>query len=339
MKNTKKSVASMVVLVSLALVAVLVGNESIASAAENQINLKAAHVMSELDPYHLGIKRFCDLVTERTGGRMKFTIYPNKQLGAERDIVEGVSMGTIDVAVVTNALCVNLAPELGVLDFPYLFKSKQDAYKLLDSEIGKELLATLTKANIKGLAFMENGMRNLNTVKALVTNPEQIKKMKIRTMETPIHMAAFNAAGANATPVSASELYTSLQQGVVDAEENPLKSIYDYKFFEVAPFITMTEHFYSTVNLIINMNVWKSLSPKDQTIMEKAASEATIYQRERCAIREKEAKELMLKKGVTIFDKVDKNAWEKAMSPVYKDKKLVEKYGYWLEKIKKYSGK
>jgi TRAP-type C4-dicarboxylate transport system, periplasmic component len=125
----------------------------------------------------------------------------------------------------------------------------------------------------------------------------------------------------------------------VDAEENPLKSIYDYKFFEVAPFITMTEHFYSTVNLIINMNVWKSLSPKDQTIMEKAASEATIYQRERCAIREKEAKELMLKKGVTIFDKVDKNAWEKAMSPVYKDKKLVEKYGYWLEKIKKYSGK
>lgn len=339
MKNTKRNTVTMFMLMAVALVTFLVGSESIASAAEKQINLKAAHVMSELDPYHLGIKRFCDLVTEGTDGRIKFTIYPNKQLGAERDIVEGVSMGTIDVAVVTNALCVNLAPELGVLDFPYLFKSKQDAYKLLDSELGKELLATLAKANIKGLAFMENGMRNLNTVKALVTKPEEIVKMKIRTMETPIHMAAFNAAGANATPISASELYTSLQQGVVDAQENPLKSIYDYKFFEVAPFITMTEHFYSTVNLIINMDVWKTLSPKDQAIMEKAAMEATVYQRERCAIREKEAKDLMLAKGVVIFDKVDKTAWKKAMSPVYKDKKLVEKYGYWLEKIQKFSGK
>jgi tripartite ATP-independent transporter DctP family solute receptor len=266
-------VAFFVVLVLVCFVEV---HSAVAGDAQ-KINLSAAHVMSEKDPYHLGIAKFCELVTERTNERIGFTLYPSGQLGAERDITEGVSMGTIDVAVVTNAFCVNLAPELGVLDFPYLFRSKADAYKLLDSEIGTELFKNLERSKIIGLAYMENGFRNLNTRNSLITTPDQIKGVKIRTMETPVHLAAFNAAGANATPVSAAELYTDLQQGTVLGHENPLKSIYDYHFYEVCPYVSKTEHFYSSVNLIINKGVWDSISAEDRAIMRQAAKEATDY--------------------------------------------------------------
>lgn len=322
----------------MALTIVFIGSMGVADAASKNMNLSAAHVMSEKDPYHLGIARFCDLVKERTGGRIDYTMYANGKLGAERDITEGVSMGTIDLAVVTNAFCVNLAPELGVLDFPYLFESREDAYRFLDSDIAAGLFKTLERSNIVGLAFMENGFRNLNTRAKMITTPEQIKGMKIRTMETPVHLAAFKAAGANATPVSAAELYTSLQQGTVDGHENPIKSIYDYNFYEVCPFIAKTEHFYSTVNLIINKGVWDSLSLEDQAIMRQAAKEATVYQRESCIAREAETAKLMLDAGVKIEEGIDKAQWKAAMSPVYQDSKLTKLHSENLKKIRAYLG-
>lgn len=308
-------------------------------AAEATMNLTIAHVMSEADPYHTGAQAFADLVTEKTNGRITFTVYPNGQVGAERDITEGVSMGTVDCAVVTNAFCVNLAPEMGCLDFPYLFQSKQEAYDVLDSEIGEELFKTLEAANIKGLAYMENGFRNLTLTDKCVTDPSEIKGLKIRTMETPVHLAAFNAAGANATPVSAAELVTALQQGAVSGQENPLKSIYDYKFYEVCPFISMTEHFYSSANLIMNLNVWNSLSAEDQAIFEECAAEATKLQRDACAAREGEVKKLMIAEGVQIEENVNKEAWAAAMHSVYEDPDMVAKYGNYLEKIETFLGR
>lgn len=302
------------------------------------MELTIAHVMSEADPYHTGAQAFADLVTEKTDGRITFTIYPNGQIGAERDITEGVSMGTVDCAVVTNAFCVNLAPEMGCLDFPYLFQSKQEAYDVLDSEIGTELFEKLEASNIKGLAYMENGFRNLTLTDKCVTEPSEIKGLKIRTMETPVHLAAFNAAGANATPVSAAELVTALQQGTVDGQENPLKSIYDYKFYEVCPYISMTEHFYSSANLIMNLDIWSSLSAEDQAIFMECAAEATEIQREACAAREEEVKQLMIAEGVQIEENVDKEAWDAAMHSVYDDPSMIEKYGKYLDKIEEFLG-
>ena len=295
--------------------------------------LKIAHVMSEADPYHTGAQKFADLVEEKSGGRIKFEMYANAQLGGERDITEGVSMGTIGCAVVTNAFCVNLAPEMGVLDFPYLFKSHEEAYQILDSEIGTELFKTLEASNIKGLAYMENGFRNLTLIDKTVKEPSEIKGYKIRTMETPVHLAAFNAAGANATPIAASELVTALQQKTVQGQENPLKSIYDYKFYEVSPFISMTEHFYSTANLIMNLDVWKAFSSDDQKLIMECAAEATKVQRDACASRNEEVKGLMLAEGVQIEENVDKDAWAAAMHPVYEDPDMLAKYGTYLEKI------
>ncbi|MBQ6075006.1 MAG: DctP family TRAP transporter solute-binding subunit [Lachnospiraceae bacterium] len=344
----KKTVSLILVLaLSVCMLAACGGNSGTTTAATTGGNaaatttasegktytLKIAHVMSEADPYHTGAQKFADLVTEKSGGRIKFEMYANAQLGGERDITEGVSMGTIECAVVTNAFCVNLSPDMGVLDFPYLFKSHEEAYRILDSEIGTELFATLEAHNIKGLAYMENGFRNLTLVDKTVTDPSEIKGYKIRTMETPVHLAAFNAAGANATPVAASELVTALQQGTVQGQENPLKSIYDYKFYEVSPYISMTEHFYSTANLIMNLNVWNSFSAEDQALIMECAKEATTVQREACAARNEEVKGLMLAEGVQIEENVDKDAWAAAMHPVYEDPEMIQKYGVYLEKI------
>ncbi len=303
------------------------------SADKATLSLTCAHVMSEADPYHTGAQAFCDLVTEKTDGRITFTMFPNGQIGAERDITEGVSMGTVDVAIVTNAFCVNLAPEMGVLDFPYLFQSREEAYEILDGEIGDELFSYLEASNIKGLAYMENGFRNLNTRDKLISSPEEIKGMKIRTMETPVHLVAFNAAGANATPVSAAELFTALQQGTVKGQENPIKSIYDYKFYEVCPYITKTEHFYSSANLIMNLDVWNNLSDEDKAIFEECAVEATQIQRDACAERESECLRMMTDLGVQIEENVDKQAWAEAMHPVYEDANMIAQYGVYLDKI------
>lgn len=313
-------------------------NNASETESTQTLSLRAAHVMSEKDPYHLGMARFVELVKEKTDGRIDIQIFPNGQLGAERDITEGVSMGTIDIAVVTNAFCVNLAPELGVIDFPYLFLSRDEAYKVLDSEIGAELFNYLEKANIVGLGFMENGFRNINTRDKLVTTPAEIKGMKIRTMETPVHIQSFNAAGANATPVSAAELYTALQQGTVLGHENPLKSIYDYNFYEVCPYISKTEHFYSTANLIINKDIWETIPIADQEIIREAAKEATDYQRQSCIDKEIEVEKIMIDAGVTIEENIDKAQWASAMSSVYENPKFVEQYGESIKKINQFLG-
>lgn len=299
---------------------------------------RIAHVMTENDPYHWGVAEFVKLVEERTNGEIKFDIYPFMQLGGEQDITEGVAMGIIDAGLTTNAFSVNLAPELGVLDFPYLFKSKADAYAVLDSEIGKELMTKLEPANIKCLAFMENGYRNLNTVKPIRT-PEDLKGEKLRTMITPIHLAAFNTAGANATPIAGPELFTSIQQGVVIGHENPFRSIYDYKYYEIAPYITKTEHFYTTTNLLINLDLWNSFSSDIQAIMQQAATEATEYQRQACIELEEEVKKKMRDLGVTIIEDVDKELWIEAMAPVYENKEFKEKYGEWFVKIQDFLDK
>lgn len=328
-RNILQRVILMILLISLIIV---IGNPATAKT------YRIAHVMTENDPYHWGVAEFVRLVEERTNNEVEFDIYPFMQLGGEQDITEGVAMGIIDAGLTTNAFSVNLAPELGVLDFPYLFKSKADAYAVLDSEIGKELMSKLEPANIKCLAFMENGYRNLNTVIPIKT-PEDLKGEKLRTMITPIHLAAFNAAGANATPIAGPELYTSIQQGVVIGHENPFRSIYDYKYYEIAPYITRTEHFYTTTNLLINLDLWNSFSSDIQEIMQQAALEATAYQRQACIDLEEKVIKEMRDLGVTIIEDVDKEQWIEAMSSVYENPDFVEQYGEWFDRIQEFLDK
>ena len=353
----KKSALSMILVVSMltATLAGCGGSPAISSSASTSSmtsaaietpsestsiqkrELSIAHCMSESDPYHLGVAKFVELVEDASGGNITFTIFPSGQLGGERDVAEGVAMGTVDVALCTNSVVVSLDSDLGVLDFPYLFESKQEAYDLLDGEFGKYLMSTLDAAGIHGLGFMENGFRVLSTSKQVVT-PSDMAGMKIRTMENPIHMTSFNAAGANATPLAWADTYTALQQGTADGQENPLKSIYDGSIYEVTPYIAMTEHFYTAADLIMNRNLWNTFTDAEKDIFTQCAIEAVAYQRECCATREEEVIGMMKEKGITFSD-VDKGQWKAAMAPVYSNADLSSRYGDLLDKLLSNMGK
>lgn len=296
-----------------------------AAPAGATMQLSIAHCMSEQNPYHKGVTKFAELVEEKSGGRITFTVHPSGQLGGERDVAEGVSMGTIDCALCTNSVVVSLDSDLGVLDFPYLFESKEEAYAVFDGEFGQKLLASMDNAGIHGLAFMENGLRHLTTSKQVVT-PADMAGMKIRTMENSIHMSSFNVAGANATPLAWADTYTALQQGTADGQENPLKAIFDGSIYEVNKYIALTGHFYTASDLIMNKNLWDSLSDEDKQIFTEAAAEATAYQRDVCVEREAEVIEKMKAAGTT-FSEVDKSQWRVAMGGVYQDKALMDQYG------------
>jgi tripartite ATP-independent transporter DctP family solute receptor len=301
-------------------------------AASKTLNI--GHGVSTEDPYHKGVQKFADLVTERTDGRYTFEIFPNCVLGSEREMVEGTQLGTLDFALATNAVYSTMVPEIGCLDFPYLFSSREETYAILDSEIGTKLLGLLDNVGIKGLAMMENGFRCLNS-KVFIDTVEGMRGVKMRTMETPVHVASFEALGCVVAAVSGNELFTALQQGVVDAEENPLKAIYDQKYYEIAPYILKTEHFYSTANLGMSKRLFDSLTTEDQQIFIQAVKEATAYQRQCSIEREAEVTTKMKELNVTIteMNPEEKKIWRDAMSNVYKRSEFVEKYGKWLNEI------
>lgn len=299
------------------------------------VTLTIGHSQTEADPYHKGVAKFCELVEERTNGAVKFDLYPNSQLGSENDMFANVSQGTMDAALVTNPACQTKVPELGVLDFPYQFSSAEEAYAILDGEFGAELGALFeSQANMHLLGYMENGFRNLTTTME-VRYPSDIKGVKIRTMDSRVHKTAFENAGAIVTIVAGNELYTSLQQGVVNGQENPLKSIYDQKYYEVTPYILCSAHFYTPANLLINLDVWNSFDADTQAIITECAKEAVDYQRQCCAERADEVRKLMEENGAIITDMTDdmRTAWAEAMAPTYSDPDLVATYGTWLEKL------
>ena len=183
-----------------------------------EFDLVEAHTTTEDHPYTLGMVRYAQLVRERTGGRVAIQIHHSRQLGDERQVVEGLQLGTIHLTVTSTGPLGGFIPEMNVLDLPFLFRDASHAYKVLDGEIGRGLLDKFDVIGIKGLAFWENGFRHLTTSKKAVERPGDLKGLKIRVMENRVHQAAFRQLGADATPMAWGEVFTSLQQGLLDGE-------------------------------------------------------------------------------------------------------------------------
>lgn len=290
---------------------------SSAIAAEAVVSLKLGHGQTKAHCYHLGAEKFAELVKEKTNGRVEITIYPNAALGAERDMVEGVGLGSLDMCITTNAPLTNFSSRFGVFEFPYLFSSYDHAHRVLDSEIGQELLNELDKINIVGLAYFENGFRNITNSKRVINTVDDLSGLKIRVMESPVHIATFEAMGANPTPMAWGEVYTAIQQGTIDGQENPNIAIIDGKIYEVNKFMSITEHFYSPAELLINKAVFEKLSAADQQALRDAANEAKKYQREQAyAVNNTSMLPQIEKFGVKVT-LVDKSSFQEAVKPVY----------------------
>jgi tripartite ATP-independent transporter DctP family solute receptor len=282
------------------------------------IALKLGHAVAPEHPYHLGAMKFSELVANRTKGRVKIDVYPSTQLGNERDMVEGLQLGTIDLVVTSTGPVGGFVPKMFVVDLPFLFRDREHAYKVLDGSIGKELLTALSARSIKGLAFWENGFRQITNNLRPITKPEDLRGIKIRTMENKIHIAAFKAFGASPTPIAWGEVYTALQQKTIDAQENPIAIIYHQKIYEVQKYLSLTGHFYSPALLLMSEKAFTALSKDAQKVMAETAYECAAYERE--LLRNSEVNQLaeLKSKGMQV-NTPDKKPFRDAAASVYKE--------------------
>lgn len=299
------------------------GNPPASSAAAStppstaQVTFRLGVAQEDSNPYSKGAYQFSDLVKEKTNGRIQIDVYTGGQLGGESDMTESVSLGTLDICLTSNAPLTNFSPRFNLFELPYLFMSYEQIDKVLDGEVGRELLDDLSSINVKGLAYFENGFRNLTNSKREINAPADLKGLKIRTMESAMHIAAFTALGANPTPMAWGEVYTALQQGTIDGQENPGIAIKGQKIYEVNKYLSITEHVYTPVELIMNQGAFEKLSPEDQAIVLACAQEAATFERKIC--REVNADLSFFEQQGMIISHPDKQPFQDIAKTIWKD--------------------
>lgn len=305
------------ILFSGVLIAALAVGAAPANIRAAEFDLVEAHTTTQDHPYSLGMVRFAQLVRERTGGRVDIRIHHSRQLGDERQVVEGLQLGTVHLAVSSTGPLGGFVPEMNVLDLPFLFRDSSHAYKVLDGDIGRGLLHKFEAVGIKGLAFWENGFRHITTGRKAIERPADLKGLKIRVMENRVHQAAFRQLGADATPMAWGEVFTSLQQGLLDAQENPIPIVSTFKLYEVQKHLSLTGHVYSPAPVLMSKKTWDRMPPEIQQIMSDAAMEVARVQRQLSRGQEQKQLGELRAKGMMVVENPDRAAFREAMKPVF----------------------
>lgn len=287
-------------------------------------DIKLAHVVNENDAFHVCALKFKEVVEAESGGELTVSIYPNAQLGDERNLLESMRMGVVDSAIITGGPIMNFMPKFGVFDLPFLFSTPEQAYRVLDGEIGKKMLEEMAQHGWKGLAYGERGFRNLTNSKHPVSTPEDMKGLKIRLMQNPVYVDSFRALGANAVPMAWTEALTALQQGAIDGQENPLNVIVSFNLFESQKYLAITRHAYAPNVIMMSMKTWEKLSPELQSIVQDAAVKAAEANRTYDNEKEAEWLQFLKDKGMEVTTP-DTAAFREAVKPVYE--KYEEEFG------------
>lgn len=301
--------------VLLALILVVL-SASLCLAAE--YTLKLGHIAEPENPYGQGADHFAKLVKERTNGAVEIQVYPSSQLGNQRDLVEGLTFGTVDMTLTGTAVLGNFIPEVAVFDLPFIFRDTPHAYKALDT-VGMELGKKGEARGMVMLAIWENGVRHMTNNKLPIKTPADMKGLKMRVMEQPVYIEMMKSLGASPTPMAMSELYTALQKGVIDGQENPLAHIATKRFFEVQKYISLSGHTYASEPLLVSTIAWKKIPKNYQDIIIKAAEDTRDWQRELCRNLEGEFLQKIKDSGkAEVNDDVDKQAFADATKGVWK---------------------
>lgn len=229
--------------------------------------VKIAYALAKESHYGAAADGWDKYVTETSNGRFKFTHFPSSAQGGEREVIEGLQLGTgVQAVVVSSGSLSNFVPEIGVTDIPFLFRDLAHARTVLDGPIGEDILAKFADRQLIALAWGEQGFRHITNNRQPIEKPEDLAGLKIRTMENPVHITAFETAGAAPTPMSWPEVIPALQQGAIDGQENPLSVIVSAKLWEVQKYLTVSGHVYSPAMLIVSPTFWDSLSDEDKKI-------------------------------------------------------------------------
>jgi TRAP-type transport system periplasmic protein len=281
--------------------------------------LRLGHMQTETHPYHKGALKFKELVEEKSNGRMQIDIYPSSQLGNGRDQIEGAQIGSIHFHIGSVAPVTNFAPKFNLLNLPYLFESREHAFKVLDGKIGKDIAADLETRGLVNLGYMENGWRHMTNNKQQIKTSEDAASMKLRVQESPPYISFIKALGSTPVPIPFGELYTALEQHVVDGQENPLAQIYLNKFNEVQKYLSLTAHNYDAAVFIMSKTTYDTLPEDLQRVVDDAAKEAVHYERQVAMEAEEKLLEDLKKTDVEIEENPDRESFRKAVEPVYKE--------------------
>lgn len=271
-------------------------------AAKKPIVVKLAHNGNTIpeDPQNVACYKFKEMVEEKSNGELKVDIYPAAQLGDARTMVEGVQMGTIEMADIENGPMGRFVPEAMLWDLPFIFRDIDHAHKVLDGDVGKYVQKKFVDVGIRHLAFNDGGFRYFTNNVKPITCMADIGGLKIRVMESKVMIDTINAFGASAVPMAFGELYTALQQGVVDGQENPMNLIYSQKFYEVQKYLSRSGHFYYPRQYIASENWWNTLSDAHKKILSECSIIACNIQRKELASYEIKMMDVLTEKGMKI---------------------------------------
>lgn len=302
-------------------------------AKKETMVLKLGHVANLEQPYHLAAELFAKNVKERTNGEIEIQVFPNSQLGGQRDLLEGLQLGTVDISLTSSATLGNFIPTAQVIDFPFIFRDLEHVYKVLDGPLADEIYAGAEDQGMKVLSTWENGFRNVGNNTRSVVTPEDMEGIKIRVFQNQLYIKMFEGLGALPTPMAMSEVFTALQQGTIDAMENAVVQIYASKYHEILKHLTLTEHTYNPETVCISLDKWNQISPENQKIILEAAVESRDFNRTLAAEKTTEYLEKMKEAGVEIVELTpeQKAAFKEKMMPVWEQfydvvgKDLVEK--------------
>lgn len=316
----RKSALALGVIAALSLTACASGGDSGAGKAEgDSYTIKFGHVISAGDTQNQAYEYFAELVNERSDGRITVEVYPDSQLGGEREMIEAVQAGNLEMTAPSVGVLANFDDSLQVFDFPFIFEDATTAYEVLDSEIGTDLLSGIEESGLTSLGWGENGFRNLAMVNDTVILPEDMKGQKLRTMQVPMHIAYWESIGAAPTPMAFPEVFTALQQGVVDGVENPFELMYSAKFTEPATKLTDLRWIYDPEIILIGKDYLAGLPAADQEIITTAADDMIVKLRELKVGINDEIRGEIEAAGGTVADlsPADRQAWIDATIPFY----------------------
>ena len=298
-----------------AMAAIATTGVALQAHAATEVNL--GHTLSSSSHYSVGADAFKETLEELSDGAYTVNEHPSGSLGGEREMIEGLQIGTVDFVITSTGPLGNFVPETYVLDLPFLFADYEEARCVLDSDLGDELLDKMSDHNLVGLAWSENGFRHMTNSQREIATPADAEGLRIRTMENSVHQEAFRQMGARPTPMAFPELFTALQQGTVDGQENPITVIVATNFWEVQDYLSLTGHVYSPAIVLGSPIFMDGLSEEERGWFEQAAQASAEATRAEVSRLEREGVELLEEKGMTVKTDIDVTPFQEAVKPAY----------------------
>ena len=289
----------------------------LACSAQAQTVLKIGYTPAKDSHYWVGATAFCAEVEKNTQNRFRCQQFPSSALGGEREQIEAVQLGTQDAVITSTGPVGNFVPEVKIVDIPFLFRDYAHARTVFDGPIGQDLLTKFPPKGLVALAWTENGFRHITNSRRPIHKPEDTRGLKVRTMENKVHMEGYRSFGMLPTPMAFPEVFTALQQGTVDGQENPIPVITSSKFAQVQKHLSLTGHVYSPALLLLSNAVWSKLSDADRKVFLEAAKVSVAAQRRKVDEDDANGVALLEKEGMQVVRNVDKTAFQEALKPAY----------------------